>query len=311
MTGILVLGGLMVDRFYMVDRFPQRGQDAIIKRAFSQVGGCAVNMAFTIRNLGGRAHLVSYVGEDAEGSLCLQYLKEKGLPYGCVKTAPGRTGYCMVFVEPDGERTFLTMEGCEGRFTEDLISQDALHECRGAAVTGYYLLGECGDSVLAALERLKQRGVKILLDPSPLVSYIEPGLLNRAVRLADVLTPNREETEVLAAGERPEDWALARSAGEGGPGALVVVKEGAKGGTVYDNGRAFPYKSYPVETADSTGAGDSFAGGLLWALLEGFSSEKAAELAARCAGLTAAMKGPHGEFDTGWAMDWRKDLDRI
>ena len=61
---ILLFGGLLLDHYFSVDRWPQRGQDGYVVGQARFGGGCAANMAVTIHNLGGHPHVVSCVGSD-------------------------------------------------------------------------------------------------------------------------------------------------------------------------------------------------------------------------------------------------------
>ena len=51
-----------------------------------------------------------------------------------------------------------------------------------------------------------------------------------------------------------------------------------------------------VTAVDSTGAGDSFAGGWMHALAHGAALRQAARLANACGALTTTFEGPHGTF---------------
>lgn len=321
MSEILVFGGLMIDRYYCVDRFPEREHDCVIRSSSDFVGGCATNMAYTIKNLGGTPYVVSHVGEDEMGRACLDYLRDRGMPLDCVRpVADGRnnrdsggickTGYCLVFIEPGGERTFLTEVGCESLFDEQLVPAELAENCRAAAVTGYYLLGDGGRHVVSTLEKLKARGCGILFDPGPMVDRIEPDVLEGVASLADVITPNWDEALFLAGKgiikklkdrkeKGPEEWARAAA----DSGRRVVLTRGASGGIAFEGKRHIAYDSVPVKVVDSTGAGDSFSGALAFAMARGWSMEKALAVAACCASLVAGIKGPHGKFGTGWVEE--------
>lgn len=49
---ILIFGGLLLDRYFSIEKWPMRGQDGYFTGETSFVGGCAVNMAATIRTWG-------------------------------------------------------------------------------------------------------------------------------------------------------------------------------------------------------------------------------------------------------------------
>lgn len=331
MGKVLIFGGVVMDRYYFVDRFPRRGQDGMIRDSADFVGGCAVNMAFTVKNLGGTPYIVSCIGDDDPGRDSIEYLEDNGMPTDCIRQwagtvdkeipdhSPGasevetgevkasaacRTGYCLVFVEPDGERTFLTREGCEGRFDESLIPGRVKDECNVAAVTGYYLLGSDSGRIALALEKLKAMGYAILFDPGPMVGQISADVLERVIELADVITPNWDEAAFLAAkrvcpkrggdkGLETELWAEDVAA----TGSKVILTRGAGGGLVFEGKRRIAYDGVPAKMVDSTGAGDSFSGALAYGMAKGWSMEQAVALAARCAALTVAIKGPHGKFN--------------
>jgi len=255
---ILLFGGLLLDHYFSVDRWPQRGQDGYVVGQARFVGGCAANMAVTIHNLGGHPHVVSCVGSDRSGETIQRYWREHGLSQRFILETEGETGSCLVFSEPNGERTFLTRKGVELSFPADLAEAVLLCEPAWAGVTGYYLLGEEGPQILSCLERLHRRGTRILFDPSPLAGDIAPALRKRILAISDVLTPSEKELDALGGHEGGERLVQA--------GKTVVWKQGARGGVVQAPRERFSYEAEPCLSVDTTGAGDSFSGALLYAL---------------------------------------------
>ena len=282
---IVLFGGLLLDRYFHIDRWPTRGQDGFFDREEAFVGGCAINMAVTIHHLGGHAHVVSCVGDDHTAQSIRCYLKEHGLSNQLVLPVSGPTGRCLVFSEPEGERTFLTRKGVETSFPMELASAISSVRPAWAGVTGYYLLGDDAPRILDCLERLHRGGTKILFDPSPLVGDIHPQILEQIVSLSDVLTPNA--SELMALGGESRLPALAES------GKIILFKQGAAGGRVYAPGETFHYASAPCTAVDTTGAGDSFSGAFLYAQTCRYPLRQAVELAAQCAAKTVQFHGPH------------------
>ena len=283
---ILLFGGLLLDRYFYVDRWPERGQDGFLEREDSFVGGCSVNMAATIQNLGGTAHVVSCIGKDHAGQQILHYLNSHGLSTRFVHSMPGTTGSCLVFSEPEGERTFLTHRGAETIFPPEL-AQDILTSAPAwVGITGYYLLGDNPTDVLDCLEQLQRAGTRFLFDPSPMVREIEPEVFARMVNISDILTPNSTEL-VPFGGKAGIDQLITQ-------GKTVILTRGAAGGAVYTREQTFDYSSVPCNAVDTTGAGDSFSGALLYAMTEGYSLQQGLDLAAQCAAKTCEVCGPHG-----------------
>ena len=77
-------------------------------------------------------------------------------------------------------------------------------------------------------------------------------------------------------------------------GKTLILKQGAQGGVVYAPEETFAYSSVPCVPVDTTGAGDSFSGALLYAFAEGMPLREGIALAARCAAKTVQVHGPHG-----------------
>lgn len=279
MIECVIFGGLLLDKYYQVETLPERGQDGFITNDFDCVGGCSVNMAATFNNLGGNAHIVSYVGCDEAGTTIINYIKEKEFSTRYIRQRQGSTGYSMVFLEPDGERTFLTKAGLELDFTREIIV-DRLAGIQFAAVTGYFLLNPSAEIIVEVLEEFHATGGTILFDPSPMVQAIEEDIRKRMINISGIVTPNNDEFSWI------ERFITDKH--------TVVLKKGAQGGTVYHKGNPFDYEADKVPVVDTTGAGDSFAAGLLYGIAEGRDIKEAIDLAVRCAAITVGINGPHG-----------------
>ena len=311
----LILGGLVPDIYYRIDSWPQRGQDGFLSGGEIRAGGCAVNMAVTAENLGVRAHVVSCVGNDDTAAMLRDYLRAHGLSERFVMSAEEASGKCFVFVEPDGERTFLTCKGAEGLFPPSLADEIRRRSFAAAGVTGYYLLNDDAEQIMDVIEELAAAGTKILFDPSPLAGSIRPDLLERMFAVSHIMTPNLTELEILEKTTgRPQGSFTGGKDGEDGWTAgspdgkrdrtsdktadkkerILIVKEGAEGGTVFYGGGSFRYEAEKCHAADTTGAGDSFSGALLYGMTRGMDIREAERLAARCAAKTVSFVGPHG-----------------
>lgn len=283
---ILLFGGLLLDHYFSVDRWPQRGQDGYVVGQARFVGGCAANMAVTIHNLGGHPHVVSCVGSDRSGETIQRYWREHSLSRRFILETEGETGSCLVFSEPNGERTFLTRKGVELSFPADLAEAVLLCEPAWAGVTGYYLLGEEGPQILSCLERLHRRGTRILFDPSPLAGDIAPALRKRILAISDVLTPSEKELDALGGHEGGSGWSrlAKRLFGSRGHGAVWYRHQG----------RDFPTRQNPVFRWIPLGRETAFQVRCCTPWHRGGTLREGIALAARCAAKTVELRGPHG-----------------
>ena len=274
-----IFGGLLLDRYLEMDAYPERGRDGLITNEFSIAGGCTINMAATFNNLGGCAHMVSYIGTDPTGREIMEYLNRHGFSGKFVKQVEGDTGYSLVILEKGGERTFLTKKGMESRFDCSLL-QDGVADIKNIMVTGYYLLCDNTPELVRCLSMIRKQCGRFLFDPGPLVRKIDPDALEKVLAMADIITVNEAEAESITI---PED-----------DNKVIVIKKGKAGGTVYCGGECFDYKAAAVEPVDTTGAGDSFAAGLMFGVLSDMDLRSSVSLAAESAAMTVALKGPHG-----------------
>ena len=163
----------------MLKEFPARGQDAVITNSFERVGGCTFNAAATVKNLGGDPLILSPVCSDERGKWIKSTLLERNFRDELLFPMDGDTEYCVVLLDGEGERTFLTYSGSQFLLTDE-------HDCRPRCnarpayvhLSGYSLIEyENAGRIINLLEKLKAGGSKIFFDPSPLCKEINPDVL--------------------------------------------------------------------------------------------------------------------------------------
>jgi len=98
--------------------------------------------------------------------------------------------------------------------------------------------------------------------------------------MADVITVNETEAAGIAL--------------PGDDSKVIVIKKGQSGGEIHHKGEHFAYQAREVNAVDTTGAGDSFAAGLMFGIASGMDLRSAVSVAAESAAITVTMKGPHG-----------------
>ncbi|MCC3374344.1 carbohydrate kinase family protein [Cohnella sp. REN36] len=293
---ILILGGIIVDQYVLVNESPKRGGDALIHDSFFRVGGCAINVGSTLRNLGAHPHIVSMVGDDEWGRKIKSYLGRQAFSERAIRyLESGSSGYCISIVDRDGERTFLTRKGCEAIFAPSMLEDVPYDRVSHIYLTGYYLLEpESANQIVLQLKKLKHAGAVLVFDPGPLAGSIPLQVLYAVMGLADLLIPNENEWEMLSDLMRWGNCGDSRCRELGIK--CVILKRGSQGVEVRMEGNFFSVPPYRVDSIDTTGAGDSFAGGLLYGLSQGFGMEEAVRIASACGALTTTIMGPHGEF---------------
>ena len=270
---IVVAGDVMADVVVALSGPVAYGSDTPARIAH-RGGGAAANLAVWLTQAGAPVHLVGRVGDDPAGRAVAEELRAAGVG-GTLQVDGGlATGTCVVLVEPGGERSMLPDAGANAALAPTPLPPGAAH----LHVAGYALLRPGSRAAaLALLSAARAAGVPVSVDPSSAAPLARaPGFLEWVAGAA-LLLPNRAEAAVLAGTADVEAAARALTAHAG----EVVVKLGAEGALWTDGATLLHVPATPVAAADSTGAGDAFAAGLLAARLRGAAPAEA--LAAGCA----------------------------
>jgi ribokinase len=280
------LGSILVDVTVDVPALPGRGGDVLATGSRTVAGG-GFNVAAAVARQGVRCVYAAPHGTGRYGDLIRAALAAEGIEVAGPRRADGDSGFCVVLVEPDGERTFVTAPGVEAATTRAAL--DALTPAPGdlLSVSGYDLVYPGSGPVLAAWLDTVPDGVRVVLDPGPLVADIP------RLPAVDVLTLNQREARLLAG--RPDATGTALLAAVAGGSRLTVVREGAAGcvatgGPLGDTVVTVPAPA--VTAVDTTGAGDAHTGVLLAALARGLDVRTALARATEAAAVAVTRIGP-------------------
>jgi hypothetical protein len=253
-------------------------------------GGSCANTLSVLGQLGARAAFHGCVGDDAEGRSYADGLASAGVHGELVTDAALPTGKCLAVISgTDAERTMITLLAASSR--HDLLGGfDAyLADARVLHVEGYMLFGEAFDVTLASIQRARAAGATISFDASdPSVVLYAGDRVRALLPLVDIVFLNAEEAHHLT-GHDAEKAApiVADTYGI----ATVVVKLGAHGSIVRVAGVDHRIHADKVRAVDTTGAGDSYAGGFLYGWLRGWTPAQCGQIASSVAGATVSQVG--------------------
>lgn len=286
MKKVLIIGAAMLDLVMQVEQLPKKGGDAYASAQEMTVGGCAYNVADIVKRFGVPYTLFAPVGFGFYASFIEQELKKKGHE-SVLRTQAGDNGYCLCMVEPDGERTFLTLPGVECRFQTEWFSQINPAEYDSVYVSGYEMEGEGGKAILAFLEEHPE--LTLYYAPGPRITFISKEVQERMLRLRPVLHLNEKEaleyTESLTYGEAAEKlFEKSRN--------TVLITLGSRGCFLYEDGNVCLVPAKQAEVVDTIGAGDSNLGAIIAVRkLEG-TMEEAVRAGNQVSALVVQTKGP-------------------
>jgi len=208
-----------------------------------------------------------------------------------VATVDAPTGSSAILVTPDLERTMFTHLGACRLFGEDDIDTAVLAESDWLYTTGYMWDTE-------SQERAVRRAIGLAAEHRTAVAFdiADPFVVERYHRRLveylpgriDLIFGNEEELARLT-GFTGEPEGLAQAARRFAP--IVALKIGKRGCVVASEDGVRRIEGFAVDARDTTGAGDAYAGGFLYALLTGESIDKAAGLANRLAAAVVTVPG--------------------
>jgi len=283
-----VVGNCTMDVIFGVDRFPAPGETLIARDRRVELGGKGVNQAVVARRFGAVVRLIAPLGTDADGDAAAAALRDEGIDPSTLPRAASPTDQSIIYVAPDGENTIVSTAAAAETLTPE-IAEEAL----AAAGPGDWVMAQGNltlETTLAALTAARARGARAFLNPAP-VRWRADALWT----LCDVAVLNRVEAEALTGRAAPAEAVRAlRRAGVG----LAVVTLGPAGALWAGPDGQGACPAAPTRAIDAAGAGDSFCGALIAALVAGRSAASALAAAARAAALTVSRRGTHASFPT-------------
>jgi ribokinase len=284
---IMVYGSYAVGMTMHCKDFPAAGQTVPGKNFQQFHGGKGSNQAIAAARLGGNVCYVSCVGRDKLGEAALALFKNEGLDARVKISEKNATSVGFVMVEESGQnRIIINFDAPMEIGPADI---DALEdEWKDCKILLMQLEADIPTIVYAA-RKAKEHGVCVIMNPAPfqeLPKEIFPYL--------DVITPNETEAKQMlgidpAADIPPEELGgklLSTGIKE------VIITVGENGAVLANAGGIIHIPvGRTVSALDTTGAGDTFAGGLAVALGEGLPIEKAVVFANTAASISVTRHG--------------------
>ncbi|WP_235862820.1 PfkB family carbohydrate kinase [Vibrio ruber] len=282
---LCLLGAAVIDIVTETPNLPKRGEDIEIQEKGIHVGGCALNIAIAIQRLGLQSVNALPIGHGRWAELIRQAMADKGLS-SCLEDHSGDNGWCLALVEPDGERTFLSVSGVENHWSKNNLNQLPLDKDAIIYLSGYQLASASGEEIISWLETLPDTNL-LFIDFGPRIADINAVLLERLLALKPIVSLNRQEAQRLGMQDSRrfiEQW-FSRY---GCPLILRIDSDGA----FFNNGELCgTVAPFPAKVVDTIGAGDSHAGGVLAGLSSGWDLADAVLLGNAVASYVVSHEG--------------------
>lgn len=242
-------------------------------------GGCAGNIAYALRQLGGTPLPMAMLGCD--GGEYLERLQKQGISTEFVRQLPeAYTAQAMIMTDRDDNQITAFHPGAMMQAHQLQIR--AREDIRLAIVSP-----DGREAMLQHAEQLHAAGIPFVFDPGQGLPMFNGEELAHFVELADWVTVNDYEGQMLC--ERMGiDLATLSHRVRG-----LAVTLGAHGCDVWHAGVKLHVPTAPVQkVADPTGCGDAWRGALLYGLERGWPLVRCAALGNRMGALKVAHNGP-------------------
>jgi len=259
----------------MVDTFPQADTKKEVLLWEEQGGGPVATALTTLSRLGVSCRFYGVIGDDREGTAIRQSLHEEGVYVsGLVTRSRASSQSAFILIEKlAATRTIFWKRPSGEPLSPEELPRDFLE---GA---DFLLLdGLMKDVSLFAARQAKEAGIPIVLD----AGRVRDGTLELA-RLSDYVVGSEEFARDLS---WKDDAAQFKSKIKKHGFGITTITLGARGSVTYADDKVIIIPAFPVETVDTTGAGDVFHGGYIYGLLRKWSLEATV----RFASAVAAMK---------------------
>lgn len=242
-----------------------------------ELGGSASNAMRGMAILGGNTVYSSSVGQDTHGDVFSNRLGDLKIGNRLSVTNEAPTGISLVAITPDKERTMNTFLGACRSYQKEDVPFDDIRKAKLFFSTGYMLDTQNQiDALHAALDFALLNDVKIafdVADPFVIVRHGKQTILD-LLQKTHLVFANSHEAQMLV-GCQGEKAALEISKIV----QYAVVKDAGNGAYVAHNDEVTYVPAQKVSVADTTGAGDMFAGGFMYGLCKGLPLSTCGEIA--------------------------------
>jgi sugar/nucleoside kinase (ribokinase family) len=258
-------------------------------------GGSACNTVIGIGKLGGAARFVGKCGSGAMGEFFENDLKRQNVEAVLLRSG-SPTGRVLTIITPDAQRSMFTFLGASAETKPQDISQNFFTNAAIVHIEGYLLFNP--ELIIKVLKTAKSTGARVSLDLASfnVVKESHAQLQDIVAAYVDILIANEDEA-LAYTGHKDEARAIRALAADA---EIAVLKVGKRGSFIACGDQIVPIQPKTgAPIIDTTGAGDLWAAGFLYGLVNGYTLEKCGELGSACGYEVCRVVGANIP-DAGW-----------
>ncbi len=266
-------------------------------------GGSAANTIHGTSVLGAKSCYLGRVANDDNGKHYTEDMRSCEVGFSGPGPDDEGTGTCVILITPDAERTMLTNLGVSSMLHPDDIDETIIQDAKAVYVEGYLWTGdETREAGLRMAKLAKEQNIPVAftLSDAFVVNTFKDSLSDFTQRNVDILFCNEVEAQAMTgetdsrkAFDKLMTWV-----------DTLFLTLGSKGSLAGKSGHEPVQVSiFPVEAVDTTGAGDLFAAGALYGLINDRSLMDSAIIGSYCAAQVVSHMGGRLPNDSDTQME--------
>ncbi|WP_282036208.1 adenosine kinase [Saccharicrinis aurantiacus] len=266
-------------------------------------GGSAANTIHGLSNLGVNTGFFGKIGKDEMGAFFKSDMSAKNIEPLLLESDMD-SGKAVALISPDSERTFATYLGAACELAADEITEDLFKGYSHFHIEGYLVYNQ--PLIEKALQMAKESRLIVSLDLASF-NVVEDNLAflkDMVAKYVDILFANEEEAKAFTQKENHEAVnAMAEDCN------IAILKLGKEGSLIRQFNETVQVGTIDANSIDTTGAGDLYAAGFLYGLVNYLPLQKCGELGALLSGKVIEVVGPKMD-ETRWNTI-KAEMDRI
>lgn len=285
MATITVVGSISTDFVAQSDRFPKVGETIEGSHFGIHFGGKGANQAVAASRLYPQVNMIGAVGDDIFGDNLISNLKQNHIQTSNVERVTQESSGAAVILLAEDDNHIVYTPGANNRVDTAMIDQAKETLLNSSIVVLQNEIPQ--ETIEYIIDLCNENDVPVLLNPAP-ARTLDTAFIDKV----SYLTPNETEFELLFEGQSHEDVLAAY------PNKLIITL--GSQGVKYHNGEKVVIvpSVKPKMIQDTTGAGDTFNGGLAVGIANDLPLEYAIALGNLAASISIEKLGAQGGSPT-------------
>ncbi|PZE21663.1 5-dehydro-2-deoxygluconokinase [Paenibacillus xerothermodurans] len=260
------------------------------------VGGSPANITIGMSRFGMKTAFIGKIADDQMGRFIASYLQRNAIDTRNVITdrTGALTGLAFTEIKSPTDCSILMYRenAADLKLTPEEVSEDLIAQTKVLLISGTALAASPSrEAVFQALYYAKKHGAVIAFDldyrpytwtsPEETAAYY-----NLAAEKCDIILGTREEFDMMERFEQNPERSdhVTASKWFDHSAKIVIIKHGKEGSIAYtQDGVGHRAQSFPAKVVKTFGAGDSYAAGFLYGVMQGWTLEKSMEFGSAAA----------------------------